>query len=122
MDSGSELGGCVELGERGLKVASSFRNSTGKSMTAGLILRPASRSLVALTPACMAGRGMMSVPGKPICAARRAKSGQGTRPCNRTLFKERNMLRSSEDARQRAKARASGTAASSLPNDRLDIK
>ena len=36
----------------------------------------------------------MSVPGKPICAAKRAKLGEERRPCNRMLFEETNRLRS----------------------------
>src|SRR5690348_2595960 len=85
-------------------------------MTAGLIFRLESRWLVAFTPAFMAGRSMMSVPGNPVLAARRAKSGHGTRPCNKTLFKERYMPGAS------AKAREKGAAASNRANVRLDSR
>src|SRR4051812_23062533 len=77
------------LGRPARNVASSFRNSAGKLMTAGFTLSSDSSFLVASTPSFIAASTFTSTPGKPTLAARRAKSGHFTRPPTRTSFRAR---------------------------------
>src|SRR3954468_16775468 len=83
------------------KLASVVRKSTGKSRVAGLRFRLLRSSSVAAAPSFIAVPRLTSVPGNPTFAAKRAKSGQGTRPDTSTLLSAGNIVRGA--ARDRAK-------------------
>src|SRR4051812_42858948 len=82
-------------------LSSVVRKSTGKSKTAGLRFSVRSNSTVAGAPSFIAALRLTSVPGNPTLAAKRAKSGQGTRPEISTLFRAGNIPRLA--ARERAR-------------------
>ena len=71
------------------KASSSLRNSVGRLTAAGLIFRSSRRLLVAGRPAFMAAERSTSTPGKPTFAAKRANSGQATRPSTMVGLRER---------------------------------
>src|SRR5438270_10898605 len=73
------------------KLASVVLKSTGKSKTAGLSFRRRRSSTVAGAPSFIAALRLTSVPGNPTLAARRAKSGQATRPEISTLLRAGKM-------------------------------
>ena len=77
------------LSRREMLVAGSAAAASVNVLKAN-VAAPASK--VALTPACMAGSSMTSVPGNPVLEASSAKAGHLTRPETSTLLSERNML------------------------------
>src|SRR6185312_779670 len=81
------------FGSDASKAASSFRNSTGKSTTAGRTFKLCSKERVAATPSCIAAATITSTPGKPTLAASFANSGHLTRPLTRTEFNARYIWR-----------------------------
>src|SRR5690349_1313861 len=72
-------------------VASSLRHSTGRLAAAGRPFNPSNSDRVPSRPSFMAAASGTSTPGKPTFAARRAKSGHGTRFATSVLFKARYM-------------------------------
>src|SRR5262249_33514506 len=70
---------------------SSFRSSDGNPAIAGVIFSWASNARVDSKPSLMAPAVATSTPGNPTLAARRANSGQGTRPATSVLFNDRYM-------------------------------